>query len=276
MNYIYFYSGNITKYINYSVDSILKVEENPNIIFCGENKLSRSEVQNINIDEINDPFLDEIRNINYFKNEKNKLWEKSFLRIFYLYIVSKKLKINKFIHFDADVIVYKSFEELSNLFIENKLNITPVNELFLNFSYSYIDNLKVLEEICLDLIEIIKNPNKYEEKYYKKKRLNEMIMLNIAYINKPKNFHLLDTIPKNNKQILFDPAGYGQYLGGVDKKIFSRKNIDPDHYLGRELLKRGFDIRFNKGRPIVRDGNKTFEIANLHLHKKNLEYFLPR
>ena len=101
-------------------------------------------------------------------------------------------------------------------------------------------------------------------------------MLNIAYINKPKNFNLLDTIPKNNKKILFDPAGYGQYIGGVDKKIFSKKNIDLDHYLGRELLKKGFEIKFNKGHPVVKDGDKIFEIANLHLHKKNLEKFLPK
>tara|TARA_B100002019_G_scaffold285670_1_gene294979 strand:+ start:908 stop:1672 length:765 start_codon:yes stop_codon:yes gene_type:complete len=254
----------------------MRVEKNPNIFFCSENILNIDNVQNISIEKISHEFLNVIKKIDYFKNDKNKLWEKSFLRIFYIYIVAKNLKINEFVHFDSDVVLYKPFEELESLFVSNKLNITPVNELFLNFSYSYINNLDVLEEICTDLIEIINNSKKYEEKYYKNKRLNEMIMLNIANINKPQNFNLLDTVPEKNKKILFDPAGYGQYLGGLDKKILSKRSIDPDHYLGRELLKKGFEIKFKQGRPIVIDEKITFEIANLHVHKKNLKKFMPR
>ena len=81
--------------------------------------------------------------IDYYKEtpiqEKYPLFFTSVLRIYALYEISKKLKVESFIHFDNDVLIYKSFDELNknNLFIKDRINITKTNFNDLIFGYSY-------------------------------------------------------------------------------------------------------------------------------------------
>lgn len=277
MNYLLFYTGKIPDYVNQTFDSIYKAEgESCKIYFCGDEELKRKDIEFIQKNDLNNEFIEEVSNLNYFRNESNLLWESSFLRIFYLYELANKLGIDNFIHFDCDVLTYKPFKSIKNLFVEGKLNITPVNEIFLNFSYSYINNIENFKKICTCLIEIVNNSTHYEKKYYAGRRLNEMIMLNIAYIKNPDLFNLLKILPENDSEFIFDPGSYGQYLGGVDKHFFSKKNITDDHYVGRNIIKYGYDIKFNEGLPVVIANEKEFKLVNLHIHKKNLRKFLAK
>ena len=102
-----------------------------------------------------------------------------------------------------------------------------------------------------------------------------MILLNIIYIENPNLFNLLDTIPKLNNEIIFDGMSYGQYLGGVDKKVLSKKYLNRAHYAGRAMLDKGFRPKFSNHGPYINFEDKMFEIANLHIHKKNLSKFAP-
>ncbi len=277
MNYLLFYTGKIPDYINHTIDSILKFEdESCKIYFCGDERLSRKDVNFIEKQNLNNEMINEVVSRNYFKDESNLLWESSLLRVFYLYELAKELGINNFVHFDCDVLIYKSFKDIKHSFVKDRLNITPVNELFLNFGYAYVDNIVNFQKICLCLLEILKNSNHYEEKYYSGNRLNEMIMLNIARIKYPNLFNLLNTLPKNNSEHVFDPGSYGQYLGGVDKQFFSKKLINNDHYVGRNIIKYGYKIKMVKGLPVVTVEGKDFELVNLHIHKKNLGKFISK
>ena len=98
-----------------------------------------------------------------------------------------------------------------------------------------------------------------------------MIMLNIARIKYPNLFNLLNTVPKSNSEHVFDPGSYGQYLGGVDKEFFSKKLINNDHYVGRNIIKYGYKIKMVEGLPVVTLDGKDFELVNLHIHKKSWE-----
>ena len=244
------------------------------VYFCGDYQLKRKDVEFININDLNNEYINEVKNLNYFKNDSNLLWASSFLRIFYLYELAKKLDIDSFIHFDCDVLIYKPYKSIKNLFVEGKINITPVNEIFLNFSYSYINNLDNFKSICDCLIEIINNSKHYEKKYYDGRRLNEMIMLNIAYIKNPENFNLLRILPKNDCEYIFDPGSYGQYIGGTHNKPFSKKFISNDHYVGRKILSEGYKIYFKNGIPVVKHSNKTYKLVNLHVHSKKLKKYV--
>ena len=124
------------------------------------------------------------------------------------------------------------------------------------------------------LLDILKNSNHYEKKYYSGNRLNEMIMLNIAYIKNPNLFNLLNISPNEDSNYIFDPGTYGQYLGGIDKRLFSKKEIFIDQYVGRNIVKFGYKIKIEKGLPIVSVDEKKFELVNLHIHKKNLGKFI--
>lgn len=273
MNYIYFYKGNIPTYVNHSISSVQKYDKDSKIYFISDSIVNNSEIININISSLESVETAYIKKLNYFKELNNPLWETSLLRIFYLLNAAKKLNLNYFVHFDSDVLIYKSFDEISESFKKNKLNITPVNELFLIFGYSYVDGLEAYDNICFEIIKILENAKYYQNKYYENKVLNEMILLNIAYQNNPNNFNLLNTLPSKNKNI-FDPISYGQYLSGIDKKLLSRKTVDEDHYVGREMLKKGFDVKFLDSKPQIMIEKEKFELVNLHVHKKNLEVFL--
>ncbi len=275
MNYLLVYSGKIPEYVNYSIDSIIKNEsKDAKIYFCGDYQLERNDIVHININDLNSNHLNEIKEINYFRNEKNLLWETSLYRIFYLYEAAKYININRFIHFDCDVVIYKSFDELTNQFDRGKINITPLNELFLNFSYSFFDNMQYLELVCVEILKILKNSTFYENKYYQGKKLNEMILMNIAYIKNPEFFKLLEVLPGSDNDVIFDPGSYGQYIGGTHNKRFSKNFINIDHYVGREILKDGFKVSFENKKPFINHSKQIFELANLHVHSKNLHRYV--
>ena len=275
MNYLLVYSGKIPEYVNYSIDSIIKNEnKDAKIYFCGDYQLERNDIIHININDLNSNHLNEIKEINYFRNEKNLLWETSLYRIFYLYEAAKYININRFIHFDCDVVIYKSFDELTNQFDRGKINITPLNELFLNFSYSFFDNIQYLELVCDEILKILKNSTFYENKYYQGKKLNEMILMNIAYIKNPEFFKLLEVLPGSDNDVIFDPGSYGQYIGGTHNKRFSKNFINIDHYVGREILKDGFKVSFENKKPFINHSKQIFELANLHVHSKNLHKYV--
>ena len=63
------------------------------------------------------PQTNKIKQDDIFKGtifEGNPLWITSLLRIFYLRDIQKKLNLKNVIHFDNDILIYKTYEELNN------------------------------------------------------------------------------------------------------------------------------------------------------------------
>ena len=275
MNYLLHFNGEVPNYAEICMQTISNIDPDSKIYFITDQDFKSKYSENINSNDITFQYIKELKEIDYFEGEQNPLWNTSLLRIFYLHNASKLLKIDSFVHFDLDVLIFKAFKDLKENFQKNKLNITPVNENFLIFGYSYVDGLKNYSNVCSKILEILENANFYEKKYYNNNKLNEMVLLNIAYIENPDMFNILNTIPDGTSSILFDGISYGQYLGGIDKKRFSKKSINIAHYAGRSMQRKGFRPKFKSSRPYIEYNNKIYEIANLHIHKKNLLKFIP-
>lgn len=276
MNYLYVYLGEYPPYMLTSMNSVLSVEPEANIIFCSDKNTKISGIENINLKKIESKLTKKVKEIDYFKYEKNPLWSTSLLRIFYLLDAAKFLKINNFVHFDTDVMVYKPVKSLNSFFDNKKFNITSLNELDLIFSYSFTKNLECYEEICEKVLNILANPVFYEKKYYDEKKLNEMMLLNIVYIENKHLFNILPSIPtnKNNNNIIFDSITYGQYISGVHNTFFSKKIIEENSYVGRFILREAPEIKFKKI-PFIKYKNEIYDLANLHIHSKKLDDYLP-
>ena len=282
MNYILVNFGEIPNHLKFCIKNIEKVDKNSNIILATDKSTSIEDIQNINLEEIDTPYLNEIdesiKNLNYFDNEENILWEASLKRIFAILDVALMLDIDNFVHFDNDVLIYKSFNELQNEFSKEKINITQVSNIFLNFSYSYFPKILLLKNLAGKVFEIFSNVEFYEKKYYEGNRLNEMVILNIVYKLEPTLFNILNSLPNKKSSILFDPASYGQYLSGFHNKRKSRKKrlkeMSTNQYLGEDMYINKYKPEFKKTGPIVRYENKTYEVANLHIHNKKLKKYL--
>ena len=141
MNYIFYYFGKIPDYVEYSINSVLNADPKSQIFICSDEKVNFENVVHINpllVESKNTKF---VKKLNYFKDgDQNPLWSSSMMRIFYINDVANYFKLDSYVHFDSDVLIFKSFTDLSHLFKKNKFNITPLMKEFLVFGYSFIEN----------------------------------------------------------------------------------------------------------------------------------------
>jgi hypothetical protein len=107
-------------------------------------------------------------------------------------------------------------------------------------------------------------------------------MVFIRKISKEKNYiKPLPLFPEdkyyNELGFVFDPAGYGQFLGGTSPDYGSLDNfIDKTTYIGKKLLNEEFKVTYSKeeGPTIINNNNETTKIYNLHIHSKKLYNFM--
>lgn len=280
MDYIFYYLGELPKHVLTSLNSVLSVEDDSKIYFCGSDnsKLDHDRVTFIDSNYFfNSHYIKKIEELEKFERlDSNPLWKTSLQRIFYLYEIANHFNIDKFIHFDNDVIVFKSFNTINTIFENSKINITKLSKDMLIFGYSYIGSLETYKKVCDSLINIYENKKFYEDKYYDGKSLVEMRGLYLSYLEENKFFNILPTLPKENNNFLFDPGSYGQYLGGLHNKRFSKKYIDKDHQTYDLMNSKDILPVYEGGKAYINFDNQKIDLVNLHVHSKKLEKYLPK
>ena len=284
MNYILFYLGRVPNHVEYTLNSILSSDQNAQIYFCTDKKYERKNIINIdfnNFQDLNDK-NNEIKSL--LKNtplQENPLWSSSLMRIYVLKKLAENLNLNEFVHFDTDIIVYNSFENIqkSYKFNYSKLNITLLDNSHLVFGYSYFPKKVILDQIYQCFENIFNDYSFFKNKYGNGGTFNEMKMMNVSRIMKPELFSLLPSIPYFESQILFDPAGYGQFLDGSHTKngnyYFKRRYISTTSEVGKELKSKRIKFIFKNNLPTVIYKKSNFQLCNLHVHSKRLHKFLP-
>lgn len=285
MNYILFFYGEIPNYLEYSLNSILSSDKNAEIFLCTNKKFDRKNITNICFDDFKDLKEKKVEIDSILSNtplETNPLWSTSLMRIYVLKKLVEEFNKEEFIHFDTDVIVYKSFEDIKKNYDldKSKLNVTLLDSEHLVFGYSYFPNYQIIKNIYDGFENIFKNYDLYKNKYSNGLVFNEMKMLKIIKIEYPEIFSLLPSTPYKNHSILFDPAGYGQFLDGSHLNrgnyYFKRRYISLTSEVGRELKSKRIKLEFKKNTPNVIHNSMKFELCNLHIHSKRLHKFLPK
>lgn len=282
MNYVLTLIGYFPEYVKYVINSILSVDKDANIYLCHDrtNKVNFKNISEVNLNEITSDYLNQFNEINVFKNtifENNPLWVTSVQRIFYLDQIIKELNLSDVVHFDNDVLIYKSFSEIEKTVNEEKINITSYNNKKLIFGYSYIKNSKLSDLLSKKVLEEYQNENLSNWKSNNGKPLNEMEIMKKVNLKNNDLFNLLPSLPYQNK-IIFDPAGYGQYIGGTHsnpKKPFRRGYTSIYDPIGVEITAKRINVNF-KYKPIVTWNNEKFELTNLHVHSKKFKKLLPQ
>ena len=84
LNYIYIYDGILPNYIKKSIQNTINIDSDASIIFCNNQKQKIKGATSVDLKEIISSETQLIINKSFYKSEKNLLWSRSLLRIFYL------------------------------------------------------------------------------------------------------------------------------------------------------------------------------------------------
>ena len=282
MQYLFFYYGEIPKYVFLTLNNILNIEENAEIFLVTDQKINSKYINVLDISKTN--LLEKLSTINdsYIKlnMDFNPLWATSLLRVFALQSLKNYFKVDKFVHFDTDVLIYKSFADTLKdyKFPESKISITPNDYKSLVFGYSYFPNKELIDELIDMLNRNLSDLDSIKSKYTHGGDISEMRHLGLLNQMYPEFFNLLPVLPYDNHKVIFDPAGYGQYLNGSHIRrgnyIFKRRWVSMEHIVGSELKSKRIKLKFNEN-PFVIYDKKKIELVNLHIHSKNILKFLP-
>ena len=269
-------------YIKYIINSILSVDKDSEIFLASNKKISYQNTNFINLEDFHSDDINEFKSMNIYKNtifESNPLWINSALRVFYLDKISKKFLNEDFVHFDNDVLIYKPFSEVKKLFNYEKLNITPANSKKYVFGYSFVPKNNTLNIICKNIIELSKYGIKNNWEFNNGKPYNEMDFLGAISKERDSIISSIPILPYFNSDIIFDPSSYGQYLDGTHlhpKKYLGKNKIyNVNEYIGIELTSKRIKVCFKDRHPFVVWEKEKFNLANLHVHSKRFEKFLP-
>ena len=215
MDYILYNDGNLPRHINYCINSILSSDKDSQIHLITNENVNIQGVKVFNTREtIKDWGIPD-----NFGPDQNPLWVTSIERIFYIDKYIKETNIKKFVHFDNDVIIYHPFTKLKKYLDQttDSVRITPLTYQDLVFGYSYINSQAQFGKLVEKIKYTLKNFDFYQ-KINMNKAPNEMRILSLISRENPDLISSLEILPYKNHDFIFDPASYGQYLGGTNQK----------------------------------------------------------
>lgn len=214
-------------------------------------------------------------------------WCVTAARLFFIYEYALKNNILNFFHFENDIMIYESLNNIEKVINENNLysnqiSITRGTNNKIMTGFMYVGNVETLNHLLSEIVYYLES--KLNLFSYGIDHLNEMGLLHIYQIKNPDKIVNLPIFPNNNLNkdfeifnSVFDPATYGQYLDGTPGA--PGVSILPDSIIGEEFNKnQNIQIKFdnineNKIPFIIHNGDKH-KINSLHIHSKRLHFFL--
>ena len=221
-----------------------------------------------------------------FNYSKDDFWTVAATRLIYIENFMEWMDLENVYHFENDVLIYYALENHDVIFrnLYDNLAITVGGEIVAMTGFTFIKNFEALSRMTdyfLDRLERF-GIKGLIEKYYIP-MVNEMFLIRQYGIDNPEYLKNLPTMPfgEFSKYFdlfdsLFDPASYGQFVGGTRSEGPGAK--PQDHYIGRWLKanpqykviwkeENGLKI------PYLNYGN-DIKINNLHIHSKNLHKYM--
>lgn len=288
--FIFVHVGNdfFPEYINISIKQCRKWNPNNTIyVICDDKFFLNIVSSDVKLIDINKIHISDVRNI-FINNSKLDLsfrhgfWRYTTERLFILYDFCISNNILEFIHLENDNMVYFSAEELYTIFrIKNGIASPALSKNENTFGILYCNNLEIYHDFLVFIL--LNNTGQ-----------NEMGLGSIFFHNNPTTCSFLPSIPQidstlsdmdkniisNNIEYfngVFDPAQYGQWLGGIDPRngesapfIFSNScAIIQANNFEYEIKthKNGHSYYIMKYKDII------YPIYLLHIHSKNLVNF---
>jgi hypothetical protein len=214
---------------------------------------------------------------------RNGFWISTTARFYYISMLMKMFNLSNVFHIENDVMLYSNINNLYNV-IKGISSEGPKNCMIQDSPKRVVPSLLFFPNTsCLnDLTAFITNELLKSDKF-----INDMDILG-AYENK----YLLP-FQSNGGKVIFDGAALGQYLGGIDYKNIPnwndviKYNNPTRGFINETAIVKASDYLFFKSKvtnehltttinvPMVqaKNVNNVNEIANLHIHSKQLYQF---
>jgi len=243
---------------------------------------------NVNIVNISNVKLNKLNKFYSFFG-KNNFWSVAAARFYYIEWLMKEYDIEDVIHIENDILLYHNVNDYEKKYEEifKNMAITPCGQDKCITGYFYIKNYKSLKHMNNFFIELYESEKLQSliKKYNIKTMINEMVLLYLYSKEFGKDYlNYFPILPYgkysynyNYFKSIFDPASYGQYVGG--SRTEGPRVKPSDHYVGQEFINNSTcDVKFEfvdglKIPYFYYDDNKVF-INNLHIHSKNLSKYL--
>jgi hypothetical protein len=197
-------------------------------------------------------------------------------RLFYLSAHMSDQNIKDVAHLENDVMVYFDINGLKETFKRLYKNFACIkmSDRHVSCAFCYIPDQYAIKKVCVHLLDEL---NKGTEQLLKErpeiKTVQEMTLLSYC--------DYIDLLPSRAASQgifqtgIFDPASYGQYLGGTNSRDKGPGFIDEEHYGGR-LAKEGKWVpTFEGGIPSLYSPEQDIhlKLQTLHIHSKQLQDF---
>ena len=202
-------------------------------------------------------------------------------RLFHLAAYCEKFDISGAYHIENDIMMYESFAKIDNVTRKNydELTATVVGHNDMACALVYIPRHKHIAKACNFILEMMSEGNDVLlRKYPEMGMVHEMTIL-----RKYQYLQYLPSLPWHRHykdfQALFDPASWGQYLGGTNNFGNGVGWAGNHHYVGQEILAKRFSARMERQNGVYipyalcNDGQQ-YRLNNLHIHCKELQKFL--
>ena len=238
----------------------------------------------VNESELKDsPELFAFNSCSWFDQTFGEFWSVTFSRLFYVEALIRKHSLENCIHLENDVLIYvdpKQFEKVFREIYRNKVAINPVGPKYATFAYGYIDNYYAIHNLNQLLLAQVKKGYDALMKEIGEDMVNEMMLLKLVADSNENIVEYLPSLPEGSfskyyDQIgfLFDPASYGQYIGGTGSN--NPGWVGDHHWIGKAIIGKKIALTYGNRHPIDIECNwGKFPLANLHIHSKELHKYV--
>lgn len=223
--------------------------------------------------------LNEFNSVSWMKEIYGDFWSVTFARLYYLEALMKRQNLSEVVHIENDVLIYTDFAKIPfKKVYEGKVAVNPIGEKYDAFACVYVDSWEPMHKLNQELLRLLALGNNYLMELIGESMVNEMLLLRLISKLERDYIAYLPSLPENyipELGYLFDPASYGQFIGGTGSN--NTGWTGDHHYIGRAINENKISVFPKLSElecPVVVDKDGNYPIANLHIHSKELHKYV--
>jgi|APGre2960657373_1045057.scaffolds.fasta_scaffold28637_2 hypothetical protein len=276
---LYHRKTEIPNHLNDCIAKIRQYSKLP-IYLITDSAYSNSDIEVIDSKKYQDlNWLDEFYAGTYYRNDKEyHMWKESSYRFFFIHKLMEEKNLSNILTFDNDVLIYENPEKIIELISQryNGFAITPQCDYEVVMGMCFIKTPNDAANVSNFFSNEYKIPQEELKAKYKGYPTEMRIL---AKYNEAQYLPILpNTICSdrysnnfNHFNSIFDPAGYGMYIGGLSPLNVTEPTPGWFHdyqEIGKHLKANRIRVIFEDRNPYLILNGTKIKINNLHIHSK--------